>query len=156
MKIRTVSANNRRKAFELRVGRKLLAFPYAKVTPRPIQADPVCAVCVDEELAREAFVFQLASGKQGTVHVEQVLEYNQHPAFFRELLLYNLTLEAQRRLAESLLSTREVIRRLRTSASQFYRLMDQTDYRKSVDQMMTLLHALDCDVDVTVRRKKTA
>jgi len=47
----------------------------------------------------------------------------------------------------------EIIRRLGTSATQFYRLMDQTNYRKSVDQLVSLLQILDCDVDLVVRAK---
>jgi predicted XRE-type DNA-binding protein len=51
------------------------------------------------------------------------------------------------------LSKREIIRRLGTSAAQLYRLMDQTNYRKSIDQLLRLLHILDCDVDLVVRQK---
>jgi len=51
------------------------------------------------------------------------------------------------------LSRREIIRRLGTSATQFYRLLDQTNYRKSIDQLLSLLHVLDCDVDLVVRAK---
>jgi len=47
----------------------------------------------------------------------------------------------------------EIIRRLGTSATQFYRLMDQTNYRKSVDQLVSLLQILYCDVDLVVRAK---
>ena len=71
----------------------------------------------------------LRSGRTGTVHVEQVLEYNQDPTYLRDLLLYRLTLEAQKRVAESPLSKREIVRRLGTSAAQLYRLLDQTNYR---------------------------
>ena len=71
----------------------------------------------------------------------------------RDLLLYKLTLEAQKRVAKSPLSRREIIRRLGTSATQFYRLLDQTNYRKSIDRVLTLLHVLDCDVDLVVRTK---
>ena len=53
----------------------------------------------------------------------------------------------------SKLSRREIIRRLGTSPAQLYRLLDQTNYRKSVDQMLSLLAALDCDVDLVVRAK---
>jgi hypothetical protein len=53
-----------------------------------------------------------------------------------------LTLEAQKRVGASALSRREIIRRLRTSAAQFYRLLDQTNYRKSVDQLVSLLRRL--------------
>ena len=62
-------------------------------------------------------------------------------------------LEAQRRIAKSPLSEREIIRRLGTSAAQLYRLLDQTNYRKSVDQLVSLLQILDCEVDLLVRAK---
>lgn len=153
MKIRRVAANNRKKAFEVSAGRGRYGFPYAKATPSPTTADPVNEVFVDNELAREAFSYTLASGRCGSVHVEQVLEYNRDPEWLREQLLYSLTIEAQRRLVASRLSKREVIRRLGTSASQFYRLLDQTNYRKSVDQLLVLLQVLDCEVRVLVRAK---
>jgi len=110
-------------------------------------------VKVDKELGREGFVYTLASGQEGTVHVEQVLEYNQDPGYLRELLLYKLTLEAQKRVEDSGLSKREIVRRLGTSAAQLYRVLDQTNYRKSVDQVLNLLHVLDCEVDLVVRAK---
>ena len=68
-------------------------------------------VIVDEELGREGFVYTLASGVEGTIHIEQVLEYNQDPGYLRELLLYKLTIEAQERVEGSALSKREIIRR---------------------------------------------
>jgi hypothetical protein len=67
---------------------------------------------VDKELGGEGFTYELQSGKSGTVHVEQVLEYNRDPSYLRDLMLYKLTVEAQRRIAESPLSKREIIRRL--------------------------------------------
>jgi len=153
MKIRSVKANNRKKAFEVKTYSKSLSFPYAKAEPRPSANDPITDLKVDKELGREGFVYSLASGQDGTVHVEQVLEYNQDPAYLRDLLLYKLTLEAQKRVEESDLSKREIVRRLGTSAAQLYRLLDQTNYRKSVDQVLNLLHVLDCDVDLIVRAK---
>jgi len=108
---------------------------------------------VDTELAREAFTYVLESGVEDSVHIEQVLEYNKDPTYLRELLIYKLTLEAQRRVEASSLSKREIIRRLGTSATQFYRLLDQTNYRKSIDKLLALLHVLDCDVDLIVRTK---
>ena len=41
----------------------------------------------------------------------------------------------------------------RVSASQFYRLLDQTNYTKSAGQMLSLLHILGCEVDVVVRKR---
>jgi hypothetical protein len=100
-------------------------------------------VYVDKELGGEGFAYELQSGKTGTVHVEQVLEYNRDPNYLRDLMLYKLTLEAQRRIAASPLSKREIIRRLGTSATQLYRLLDQTNYKKSLDQLVSLLQLLD-------------
>jgi hypothetical protein len=153
MKIRSVKTNNRKQVFEVRVSSKKVPFPYSKAKPAPTSDDPIISVFVDEEIAREGFTYELSSGRTGTVHVEQVLEYNQDPGYFRDLMLYRLTLEAQKRVAASSLSKREIIRRLGTSAAQFYRLLDQTNYRKSIDQMLLLLRVLDCDVDLVVRAK---
>ena len=80
-----------------------------------------------------------------------MLEYNQDPGYLRDALLYRLTIEAQKRVQASTLSKREIIRRLGTSATQFYRLLDQTNYRKTIDQLLSLLHILNCDVDLVVR-----
>ena len=153
MKIRSVKINNRKKAFEVKTYSKVFVFPYSKADPPPTSSDPVAEASVDKELGREGFIYVLESGREGAVHVEQVLEYNQDPGYLRDLLLYRLTVEAQKRVEASALSKRELIRRLGTSAAQFYRLLDQTNYRKSVDQVLNLLHVLDCDVDVVVRTK---
>ena len=156
MKVRRVKANNRRKAFEVSVHRNVYLYPYAKLHPQPKPGTKVVEVFVDKEIGSEGFTYVLESGEEGTVHIEQVLEYNQDPGYLRELLLYKLMLEAQKRVEASPLSKREIIRRLGTSATQFYRLLDQTNTRKSVGQLLSLLHVLDCDVDLVVRDRRTA
>ena len=156
MKIRSVTYNNRKKAFEIKSGARSLWFPYGKVRPQPHAADPIRQVSIDKELGNEGFTYALESGKEGTVHLEQVLEYNKDPWYLRDALLYKLTMEARNRLEKSAVSKREIIRRLGTSATQFYRLLDQKNYRKSVDQLLSLLHVLDCDVDLVVRAKKSS
>ena len=153
MKIRSVTHNNRKKAFAVKTSSKTFQLPFAKVAPRPSAADPIARLFVDKELGREGFTYVLESGKEGTVHIEQVLEYNQDPGHLRDALLYKLMLEAQKRVEASPLSMREISRRLGTSATQLYRLLDQTNYRKSVDQLLSLLHVLDCDVALLVRAK---
>lgn len=153
MKIRSVTQNNRKKAFEVKTARRTFQLPYSKVDPQPSVSDPITRLFLDKELGSEGFTYVLASGRGGTVHSEQVLEYNQDPGYLRDVLLYKLTIEAQKRVKASPLSKREIIRRLGTSATQLYRLLDQTNYRKSVDQLLSLLHVLDCDVDLLVRSK---
>ena len=153
MRIRSVTLNNRRKGFEVVTAAKSYWYPYAKLQLRPAAGNRVIRVFVDDELGGEGFTYVLKSGRQGTVHIDQVLEYNQDPSYLRDALVYRLTLEVQRRVEKTSLSKREIIRRLGTSTAQFYRLIDQTNYHKSVDQLLSLLSVLECDVDFSVKVK---
>ena len=83
MKIRSVTHSNRKKTFEVRTGRKTLVFPFSKAEPRPSSDDPIVRLFVDPEAGREAFSYVLNSGSSGTVHVEQILEYNQDSGYLR-------------------------------------------------------------------------
>jgi hypothetical protein len=120
---------------------------------KPGTDDPVVRVFVDRDLGAEGFTYVLASGREGTVHLEEVLEHNRDPDYLRDLVLYRLTLEAQKAIAATPLAKREILRTLNTSPSQLYRLLDQTNDRKSVDQVLRLLEVLGCEVRVVVRRK---
>ena len=155
MKIKNVIANNRKKAFELEIDGKHLIFPYANLRLKPDTNNRVADARVDPELGNEAFTYKLDNDDEDTIHVDQVLEYNKDPGYLRDMLLYKLTMEAQKRLKTGGLSHREITRRLGTSASQFYRLLDQTNYKKSVDQMLSLLSILSCEVDFIVRPDKS-
>ncbi len=154
MKIKKVLQNNRKKAFEVATHSNDYLFPYVKLEVSPSRENRITRVYVDKELDNEAFTYELESGDEGTVHIDHVLEYNRDPRHMRDLLLYNLTLAAQERVKSSSLSKRELIRRLGTSPAQFYRLLDQTNYKKSIDQLMVLLHILDCEVDLVVKKKR--
>ena len=155
MKITKVSPNNRKKAFEVDTRAGHYVFPYAVVRPTPSRGNGVVSVRVDEEMDREGFVYTLASGDEGAVHIDHVLEYNKAPAYMADMLLYRLTICAQEALRKSELSTRELIRRLGTSPAQFYRLLDQTNYQKSMRQLLALLHLLNYDVDVVLKSHMT-
>lgn len=150
MKIKTVTANNRKKAFEVSTSRESYSFPYALLRTPPGADNRIVAVSPDEELGSEAFTYRLLDGREDTVHLDAVLEYNRDPSYLRDLLLHRLTVEAQRAVESSDLSKRELIRALGTSASQFYRLLDPTNHTKSVGQMLALLHLLGREVDVVV------
>ena len=154
MKITSVVANNRKRVFEVTTRRGQWPFPYGKAEPEPTPSDPLVELFIDPELGREGFTYILASGGEGSVHIDHVLDYNEEPGYLRDLLLYNLTVEALDRIETSRLSKREIIRRLGTSPSQFYRLIDPTNHRKSIDKMLTLLQVLGCEVEVTVRPKQ--
>jgi len=151
VKITSVTANNRKRAFEVTTRRGQWPFPYSEAEPEPTTSDPLVELYIDPELGREGFTYLLASGAEGSVLMDHVLDYNEEPGYMRDLLLYNLTVEALKRLEASSLSKREIIRRLGTSPAQFYRLIDPTNYRKSVDKLLSLLQVLDCEVEVIVR-----
>ena len=150
MKIRRVVPNNRKKAFEVYTYNNTYLFPYAVVRPIPRKGCWVVKVYVDPELDNEGFVYVLASGDEGTVHIDHVLEYNRDPGYMADMLLYELTCRVREAVEKSPLSTREIIRRLGTSPAQYYRLLDQTNYRKSVRQLIALLHIVNCKVKFVV------
>ena len=154
MKIRKVSANNRKNEFLIvnRSGAEY-SLPYSKAGPKPTADDPIKELFVDKELGNEAFTYLLDSGKEGSVHIEQVLEYNEDPNYLADLLTYKLTVEACKRLQDSELSRRQLAKRLKTSVPQLYRLLDPTNTSKSMGQLVALLHVLDCDVDFVVKEK---
>jgi predicted XRE-type DNA-binding protein len=156
VKIQSVHFNNRKKAFEVRMRNRVFVYPYARMERALEAGDQVREAFVDPEIGREGFSYVLDSGREGTIHAEQVLDYNEDPDYLRQALLYQLTLDAQRHLEASPLSKREIIRRLGTSATQFYRLLDQTNTRKSIGQLLSLLHILDCHVELVVKRRKSA
>ena len=155
MKIRRVEANNRKSEFRVvTYSGDSYVFPYVKAEPKPESTNKVQEVAVDRELASEAFTYVLESCDEGSVHLDQVLEYNEDPTYLRDLLVYKLTVEARQRVNESGLSRRELARRLNTSVPQLYRLLDTTKTRKSINQLVSLLQVLDCSVDVVVVDKE--
>jgi len=153
MKINTIKPNNHKKVFEVQTDSKTYLFPYAKLDVQPSAENRIKIVYVDAELGNEAFSYELESGDEGTVHIDHVLDYNRDPRYVRDMMLYKLTLTVQERVQESGLSKRELIRRLGTSPAQFYRLLDQTNTRKTIDQLMVLLDILDYEVDFVVKAK---
>jgi hypothetical protein len=155
VKIRNVEANNRKAEFRVvTYSGKAYVFPYVKAHPQPASDDKVADAYVDQELAKEAFTYVLESGDEGSVHLDQVLEYNEDPTYLGDLLTYQLAVEARRRIEESGLSRREVARRLKTSVPQLYRLLDTTNTRKSINQLVSLLQVLNCSVDLVVTDKE--
>ena len=155
MKVGSVTLNNRRHLFEVHTPRQDFVFPYAKADPPPSADDRIVEVFVDSELGREAFTYRLASGAEGSVHLDAVLEYNEDPAYMADLTLYRLTQQARARFESSGLSAREVARSLGTSPTQLYRLLDPTNYTKSLRQLMALLYVVGYDVEVEITERSS-
>ena len=157
MKIRNVSFNNRKHEFSVKLYSDAeYQFPYSESDPQPTNDDSIKEVFVDKDLGNEAFTYILESGKKGTIHIEQILEYHEDPKYMADLLTYKLTVEAQRRIEKSSLSRRQLAKRLNTSVPQLYRLLDPTNTSKSMSQLITLLNILNCNVDIVVKKKSAA
>ena len=127
-------------------------FPFSRLRLKPTDTYPINDAFVDKELGSQAFTYTLTSGKEDSVHVDQVLEYNKDPEYIRKMLLFKLTIQAQKMIEVRGISKRERVRRLNTSPTQLDRLIDQTFYGKTIDQMVRLLSALDCPVDFTFEK----
>ena len=151
MKLQKVSINNRRKEFSVttRAG-TVFTFPYAEADPGPSSKNRIEKVFVDSELGNEAITYVLNSGDEGSLHIEQILEYNEDPNYMADLLTYKLTLEALNGIENSDLSRRQIAKRLKTSVPQLYRLLDPANTSKSINQLVALLHVLNRKVDLVV------
>jgi hypothetical protein len=153
VKIIRVTAKNRKKVFEVRTRKGVWTYPYAKLDVTPSADDPLVTVYVDKELGREAFTYQLASGREDSIHIDRVLEHNQDAGYMANLLLYRLTVAANERLKSSSMTIRGLAQQLHTTPAHIDRLLDTTNHRKSVRQMLDLLYHLDCEVEFVVRQR---
>ena len=117
MKIRSVAFNNHRRDFTVKAGGSTYRLPYSRLEPGLARDDTVVSAAVDPEIGSEGFSYRAASGHTGTVHMEQVLDYNRDPRYMRDALLSGLSAGRAGRLTAGL-SRRELARRMATSPSQ--------------------------------------
>ena len=147
-----VVSNAHKQAFEIEIeGMTPMEYPYPQCCPAPAREDPVVRVELDPELGFTGFVYFLASGSEGVVLSDHILRYNRDPSYLVDEMLYELSCEAKSRLESSPIGIRALSRRLETSPTQIYRLVDPTNYGKTLDQMVRLLSALEADVQLLIR-----
>ena len=124
LKMLNTSINNRRREFEIELpDRGVLPFPYHRAEPPPTRDDPIREFFIDPELGNEGLTYVLESGADGSVLADHVLEINRDPAYMRDLLVHQLTVEAVQRMESSPSGVRQLSRRLKTSLAQVYRLL---------------------------------
>ena len=152
--MKTLSAvvgNAHKQAFEVEIeGATPMEYPYSQCRPAPTREDPVTRVELDPELGYTGFVYFLASGSEGVVLSDHILRYNRDPAYLVDEMLYELSCAAKSRLERSPIGIRALSRRLETSPAQIYRLVDPTNYGKTLDQMVRLLAALEVEVQLLI------
>ncbi len=150
MKIKNVEVNNRKKTIDIETVKGRLSLPFSRLELQPTPKNKIVKIFVDKELANHAVTYVLASGDEDSVHVDAFLDYNKDPEFVRQAVLHQLTVKAIGFMKESKLSKHEIMRRLKTSPSQVYRLLDPKNHRKSVDEMLKLLSVLGYRVEWNV------
>lgn len=153
MKVKRVFGNNRKKAFVVETNKGVYEFPYSQLSLKPSKSDSLARVAPERAIGSEGFTYVLQSGASDTVHIDHVLRYAQDADYLREELIFKLTIEAKRLISELHFTKREVARRMKTSPSQLYRLLDPTFYGKTLDQMVSLLHCLGHRVDLVLRKE---
>ncbi len=158
MKIEKASFSNKKRLFTIVTDEgKTFTLPYARLSEASKGGVQIVNAYVDIELGCEAITYSTNTGAEDSVHLDTFLDFNSDPEFVSNVFLYNLTLRALEALEGAGLSIREIARRLGTSPSQVYRLIDTTNYSKSIDNMVRLLAVLGSPLEaerhVVVRRK---
>ena len=128
-----------------------LRLPFGRMDPRPRRAADIEAIGFDRAIGRHGVVYRLANGREGAVLWDHCLDYNADPAYVEQALLRQLTREARASFRASGLAKRDVARRLATSPTQLYRLLDLGQTKKSVGQMVALLHVLGRRAEIVIR-----
>ena len=155
MKIDSVSINNRRKCLQIDTEKGRLTLPFSKLVLRVSEHNRIKEAYVDEELGREAITYVLDSGEEASIHLDAFLDYHKDPDYMRKMVLYKLTLKALKAIEVSGLSKREIVRRLNTSPAQLYRLLNTSNYSKTIDQIVKLLAALGFETRFIVDEERS-
>jgi hypothetical protein len=156
VKIKKVSVNNYKRSFEIETVNGNYSLPFVKCELIPTEKNPVIKVYIDPELAKSGITYVLESGKENSLMVDAFLDYNRDSEYMRKALLYKLTIQALELVKKSEISKRELARQLKTSPAQLYRLLDTTNYSKTVDNMIRLLGVMGFEVDFKVIKSKAA
>jgi len=155
MKIKRVEVNNYRKCFEIETAKGRFTFPFSKAEVAPTTKEKVVEVFVDRELGGEWISYRLESGKEGSISCDAFLDYNRDPEYLSQMLLYRLTIDALEKIKTSGLTRRELSRKMKTSPSQLYRLLDPSNQSKTIDQMVKLLASIGYTIDYRIVRETT-
>ena len=146
-----VTINNRKKSFEIVTSKgQQYSFPFALLDNPPTLENKIIDYKIDKETGRESIEYTLEDGGCDSIHSDYFLDYNKDYEYIEKKIIYNLTIDCQKAVAESGLSKREIARKLKTSFAQLLRLLDQTNYNKSVNSLIALLTVLGKKVDILV------
>lgn len=149
-KIKSVTFNNKSRAVTIQISVGPLDLPYSKLMLKPSSRNSIVAAYVDKELAQRCITYTLKDGREDSVPIEAFWEYNRDPDYMREIELYKLTVKAISLVKASNLSKRFICPQMGTSLSQLFRLLDLTNQKKTIDQMLRLITILGADFEIKV------
>lgn len=147
MKIKSFAVNNHKKCFEINLKGQELELPFSELQLKPSIHDKIAKIYIDPELGNQALTYVLQSGQEDTIHMDDFLAYNRDPDYMRMWTLHNLTCFAVNIVKKSGVRKRELIRRMKCSPTQLYRLLDTACYGKTVDQMIKLILCLGYELE---------
>ena len=153
MRIKKVTTNNRNRSFLVISDKGEYRYPYSRLVLKPSKKDPIARSYIDRELGSQGFTYALKSGKEDSIMLDQVYEYNREPEYMLKMIRYKLSVLAERLAKKGGVRKREISRRMKTSPGQLYRLLNSQNDKKTIDQMLKLLAALDCRVEIRVSSK---
>lgn len=128
----------------------MLNLPFGKLMTPPSKENPIESVWIEPEMAELGVSYKLKNGQVDSVPLEAFLDFNKDPEFIREMELHRLSLLALKAVKKSGISKNELCRMMNTSMSQLLRLLDPTNYSKSLDQMVKLFTLLGHEVKIDV------
>ena len=127
LKIQSVIANNHKKSIVIKTTQGQMSLPYSRLRYPPTSYNKIVKIYVDPEIDHEGITYFLENGKEDTLHLDVFREFNKDSDYIREITLYEMTLQLQKKQKELNISIAELARKLKTSRSQINRLFDQTN-----------------------------
>lgn len=92
----------------------------------------------DPETGGHSFAFTLDDGTTDYVPFDQPLHIARNPEYVKEQTLYEMTKQLNEFIRREGISKRGLARRLKTSPAQLARLLDPTNYRKSMSRLVEI------------------
>lgn len=153
MIIKDVQISYRKKRVTILTKNGELFLPFHKLRVPPATDNKAVDIFVDKELAKRAISYVLEDGRGDSVHLDAFLEFNHDPEYDKSIHLHKLTVKANEAFHKSALSKTDIAQRLETSRSQLDRILDTSNYKKSIDEVLKLLNVLGFKLEIKVRKK---
>lgn len=147
-KVKFAKANNRKKAIVIRTSKVEMFLPYSKLVFKPRTNNKIVKVFPDKEMHNEGITYYLEDGTKDFIHIDVFLHFNKNPEYMKEITLYELTIKLQKQREKLKIPISKLAHRLNTSKKQIDSLLDQTNYKKTMDSMLDLACALGVELEI--------